>query len=179
MCSVRGRRDIHMTWGKPRSIRWRRKRRSSSLKFLGIYLEEICFLRSFCRNSDFSMLCVLKKAWLTNWIWLKEIQKIFNASFPFRNVKFYLIHSCHLTEMNMRVISISLCKFTTLIHFKIDIPSFYLQQEIKITFDVVLLVEDGSGMKMLRIWQMGKPKNIKKILSILFKKLCPIWLLST
>ena len=131
---------------------------------------KICFLRSFCRYYDFSTFCVLKKTWLTHWIWSKEIENFFNASFHFRNVKFHLIHSCHLTEMNMRVISISLCKFTTLIHFKIDIPSFYLQQEIKITFDVVLLVEDGIETKMLRIWQMGKPKTSKSY--------CPFYLKS-
>ena len=74
----------------------------------------------------------------------------------------YLIHAIW-QKMTTHVISISLCNFTTLIHFKIDNPSFYLQQEIKITFHVVVfLVEDVIEMKMLRIWQMEKPKTSKR-----------------
>ena len=61
-----------------------------------------------------------------------------------------LLRICHLKE-HMCVLSISLCKFTTLIHFEIDISPFYPQQEIKITFHLVLLADDGIERKYVGI----------------------------
>ena len=80
------------------------------------------------------------------------------------------LDSCHLTEMNMRVISISLCKFTTLIHFEIDISPFYLQQEIKITFHLLLLADDGIERKFAGIRRQMEQTTLNKILLMLRKK---------